>query len=66
MAGDSMPLRYDSPMSPYASYYVYVPVSGVVNSGITTPKPEMADEDTESSRRDDRGSAAQSREESSD
>jgi hypothetical protein len=29
MAKDSMPLRYDSPMSPYASYYVYLPVSGV-------------------------------------
>jgi hypothetical protein len=53
-------------MSPYASYYVYVPVSGVVNSGITTPKPEVVDEDTESSRRDDRGAAVQSRVEPSE
>lgn len=29
MSKDSMPLRYDSPMSPYASYYVYVPMNGV-------------------------------------
>ena len=65
MAGDSMPLRYDSPMSPYASYYVYVPVSGVANSGITTPKLELADEETEGSRREDRSAAAQSREEPS-
>ena len=28
ISNDSLPLRYDSPMSPYASYYVYVPVSG--------------------------------------
>lgn len=65
MAGDSMPLRYDSPMSPYASYYVYVPVSGVANSGITTPKLELADEEIEGSRREDRSAAAQSREEPS-
>lgn len=66
MASESMPLRYDSPMSPYASYYVYVPVSGVGNAGITgiiPSKLEPADDDAEGSRRDDRGAAPQSREE---
>lgn len=60
MAGDAMPLRYDSPMSPYASYYVYVPVSGVANSGAATQKLESIDEGNVNSRRDDLGAPAQS------
>ena len=34
---DSLPLRYDSPMSPYASYYVYVPVSGTSANSANNP-----------------------------
>lgn len=37
IAKDSLPLRYDSPMSPYASYYVYVPVSGVSTNSTNSP-----------------------------
>ena len=46
MSKDSMPLRYDSPMSPYASYYVYVPVSGGNSpslSQVSTDKDSQSD-----------------------
>ena len=41
MTNDAHPLRYDSPMSPYASYYVYVPVSGV-STNHNPPNPNSS------------------------
>ena len=43
IAKDPMPLRYDSPMSPYASYYVYLPVSGVNVDNTVTAKTVSSD-----------------------
>ena len=52
---DSMPLRYDSPMSPYASYYVYLPVSGVNTEGTvkTVSSDYTGDGDNGSNNRDE-------------
>ena len=50
-----MPLRYDSPMSPYASYYVYLPVSGVSTEDTvkTAPSDYTGDGGNGSNTRDD-------------
>lgn len=57
---DSLPLRYDSPMSPYASYYVYVPVSTGSNSignnlNLQNPSGDEKGEGRGEERRDERG-----------